>query len=271
MFSSSNSIKWGRLVPQVVYYFSAYCDMVKTGEIAYGEQIRVVVPTGTFGDILAGYIAKQMGLPIEKLVCASNKNNVLTDFIQTGTYDKNRAFHTTMSPSMDILVSSNLERLLFMLMDGDDQKTADCMAALQKEGRYTIDAATLTKLQADFIGGYTDEAQTVDTIADCYAKYGYTVDPHTAVAMNVYEQYKNDVKTVILSTASPYKFPKSVTAGIAPDKVCDNEWELFAVVNEKSGFEIPASLKGLKERPVRFNSKCEAPEMIDEVYDFLKI
>ena len=271
VFSSANSINWGRLVPQVVYYFSAYCDLLKSGAVTVGEEIDFVVPTGNFGDILAGYVAKLMGLPVNKLVCASNKNNILTDFFETGVYDVNRTFYTTMSPSMDILVSSNLERLLFALSGNDDKLISSYMKSLATDGKYGVRADILAKLQAQFAAGYTDEQQTLTTIKKYYDEYGYVVDPHTAVALHVYEQQKTNRKAVILSTASPYKFPASVCKAI--DENCDisDEWKLFEAVRDKSGLSVPASLDGLEDKAVRFDGVCSAEEMVSAIKGFLKI
>lgn len=271
VFSSANSINWGRLVPQVVYYFSAYCDLLSAGEITVGEPVNFVVPTGNFGDILAGYVAKMMGLPVHQLICASNKNNILTDFINTGVYDVNRTFFTTMSPSMDILVSSNLERLLFALSGNDDKRISSYMKELSEKGVYSIDEALLQLLQSQFAAGYTDESQTLKTIEKYYKEYGYVVDPHTAVALNVYEQNTSEYKTIVLSTASPYKFPASVCKGISPKTDTADEWKLFETVRELSGISAPASLADLKEKAVRFGGVCKVPEMADQIREFLKI
>ena len=271
VFSSANSINWGRLVPQVVYYFSAYCDMLKNGDISVGDKINFVVPTGNFGDILAGYVAKMMGLPVNQLICASNKNNILTDFIGSGEYDVNRTFFTTMSPSMDILVSSNLERLLFALSGNDDKLIASYMSDLSTKGKYNVSAEILSALQSQFAAGYTDENATLATIKKYYDEYSYVVDPHTAVALNVYEQTKNECKTVILSTASPYKFPASVCKAIDTNVDTANEWKLFDTVKETSGLQVPPSLADLKEKAVRFDGVCATEEMSERICDFLKI
>ena len=269
VFSSANSINWGRLVPQIVYYFSAYADMVKSGEITYGDKLDFVVPTGNFGDILAGFIAKKMGLPAGRFVCASNQNNVLTDFINTGVYDKNRDFYTTISPSMDILISSNLERLLFILSGYDDAKTADYMKQLSDNGKYTVDADILNSIKSEFSAGYADEKATVAAIKDSYEKYNYVMDPHTAVAYSVAKEFKSDNKLVILSTASPYKFPASVIEGISGKVDVDNEFELFTLLNKTTGVEIPASLSNLKDKQSRFTDYCDKDEMTAKVYEFL--
>ena len=271
VFSSANSINWGRLVPQVVYYFSAYCDMVKNGEINVGEAIDFVVPTGNFGDILAGYVAKLMGLPVHKLICASNRNNILTDFFETGIYDVNRTFYTTMSPSMDILVSSNLERLLFALSGCDDQLIASYMKSLAEEGKYQVRDDIFSALKDQFVAGYTDEDETIATIKKYYDEFGYVVDPHTAVALNVYEKEGSEHKSVILSTASPYKFPASVCKAIEKQANATDEWGLFEVVNAKSHLPVPNSLNGLKEKEDRFMGVCSAEQMADTIKGFLKI
>ncbi len=269
VFSSANSINWGRLVPQIVYYFSAYADLVKRGEIKFGDKLDFVVPTGNFGDILAGFIAKKMGLFAGKFVCASNCNNVLTDFINTGVYDRNRDFYTTISPSMDILISSNLERLLFIMSGSDDKKTADYMNKLNKTGKYSVDEDLLKSIKCEFLAGYADEKATVEAIRDAYERYNYVMDPHTAVAYSVSKQIKCENKTVILSTASPYKFPASVIEGISTKPNVENEFELFEMLNKISGVEIPSSLKNLENKQSRFTEYCKKDEMTQKVYEFL--
>lgn len=275
VFSSANSINWGRLVPQIVYYISAYADLVKEGEIANGETINVVVPTGNFGNILAAYYAKCMGLPIGKLICASNANNVLTDFISTGIYDRNRAFHTTISPSMDILISSNLERLLYALSGCDDAKVRGWFDSLAKEGRYEVDDSVKTKLAADFVGGYCDDAATKATIKELFDKYGYLCDTHTAVAVRVYEDYVaktgDSTKTVIASTASPFKFSSSVLSALIGDTTGLDEFEMVDKLAEVSGCEIPAPLADLRGRDVRFTQCCEKDDMKRVVWEMLGI
>ena len=232
--SSANSINWGRLVPQIVYYFAAYAQLLKAGRITFGDEVDFCVPTGNFGDILAGYYAKRMGLPVHKFICASNSNNVLTDFIRTGTYDKKRAFYTTISPSMDILVSSNLERLLYHLCGEDTEKLTGWMNALQSGGAYTVDAATADAVRALFYGGCCDDKETVEVIRNTFEKDGYLCDTHTAVAVGVYEQYLKETgdntPAVIASTASPYKFPDSVLDAFDCEKPADPfaEAELLA-------------------------------------------
>ena len=271
-FSSANSINWGRLVPQIIYYFSSYCDLLKKGEITLGEKVDFAVPTGNFGDILAGYIAKKMGLFINKLICASNRNNILTDFINTGIYDRNRDFYTTMSPSMDILISSNLERLLFMLSDLDDVLIAGLMEKLKACGKYEISDSLLKKLKSEFIGGYASENDTRSTIGHIYKKYNYVIDPHTAVAFKVAAENRSEHKMIVLSTANPYKFPKSVIEGITgTDTDVKNEFELFDILNKETGLKIPDSLANLEQMSERFNSVCSKQQMADIVKDFLKV
>jgi len=213
-FSSANSINWGRLVPQIVYYVSSYVSLAESGEIAYGDLLNVVVPTGNFGNILAAYYAKMMGVPLGKLICASNINKVLTDFIRTGVYNRNRQFYPTTSPSMDILISSNLERLLYLLTGEDDAQIREWFTALAEKGTYEVTDAVKAKLTEQFYGGFCDDAETKATIAELYQKYGYTCDTHTAVAVKVYEDYRKETgdttKTLIASTASPFKFSASV-------------------------------------------------------------
>lgn len=267
VFSSANSINWGRLLPQIVYYVSAYCDLVRDEQIALGDPINVCVPTGNFGNILAAYYAKQMGLPIRKLICASNKNNVLTDFIQTGVYDRNRPFYATTSPSMDILISSNLERLLFHLMDEDDAAVRDLMEGLKTNGRYTVSQQVLNRLQADFDGGYCDEAETAATIKRLFDTYSYLCDTHTAVAVSVYESYLSrtgdDTKTVIASTANPFKFPHAVLSALGAEAQDADEFEVARKLEELSGNEMPEQLAGLREKPVRFTESFAKDRMND--------
>lgn len=218
VLSSANSINWGRLVPQIVYYISAYCDMVAAGEISIGEKINVCVPTGNFGNILAAYYAEKMGLPVAKFICASNSNNVLTDFIKTGEYDKNRPFYQSVSPSMDILVSSNLERLLFDITGNDAKKVSSMMSKLSKDGKYKLTKALHKKIGNKFWGGFCDDYFTKVQIWKTFTDTGYTLDTHTAVAVDVYEQYVTETgdktKTIIASTASPYKFNRDVLSAL---------------------------------------------------------
>ncbi len=265
-FSSANSINWGRLVPQIVYYVSAYVSLAESGEIAYGDKLNVVVPTGNFGNILAAYYAKQMGVPIGKLICASNINKVLTDFIRTGVYDRNRQFYATVSPSMDILISSNLERLLYLLTDGDDAQIREWFTALNESGRYEVSDAVKAKLTELFYGGFCDDTATKATIAEIYEKVGYTCDTHTAVAVKVYEDYRKETgdttKTIIASTASPYKFSASVLEALnkKPEGNVD-EYDMVEILHEVSSLTIPASLAALKTKARRFEGSIEKADM----------
>lgn len=277
MLSSANSINWGRLLPQIVYYFSSYASMLKNEEITIGEKVNFVVPTGNFGDILAAYYAKEMGLPIHKLVCASNENNVLTDFINTGIYDKNRAFKTTSSPSMDILISSNLERFLFHATGGDDKRIASWMNELKENGRYEVPDLTKNKIREIFWGGFCDDAETFAEIAKVNQEYGYVMDTHTAVAKGVYEKYLRETgdttKTVIVSTASPFKFCDSVLTAIAGEEAVHGKdpFELLDALNQKTELLIPNGLAGLKDKPVIFNTTCEKSEMYDIISHMLNL
>ena len=273
VLSSANSINWGRILPQVVYYISAYCDLLRDGQITMGQRVNFCVPTGNFGDILAAYYAKRMGLPVGKLICASNCNDVLTDFLRTGVYDRNRTFHTTMSPSMDILVSSNLERLLFDLSGENDAEVRDYMAKLNTEGRYEVSDDIKAALKEQYWGGYCDEASTAATIAKYNAEYGYLIDTHTAVAANVMEQYRaatgDDTLTVFVSTASPYKFCNHVLAAIGETPKADGV-ELLDQLHEVSGVTVPRRLAALKGKQRRFDLTAEKQEMDKVVLDFLK-
>ncbi|MBQ7545729.1 MAG: threonine synthase [Clostridia bacterium] len=269
MFSSANSINWGRLVPQIVYYVSAYCDLLADGEIQCGDPINVVVPTGNFGNILAAYYAREMGVPIRKLICASNRNKVLTDFIETGVYDRRRDFYCTSSPSMDILISSNLERLLFLLSGMDDAKTSAWMRALSEQGVYDVGEAMREKIQAVFCGGFCDEDGTKALIRDVYETEGYLCDTHTAVAVQVYRDWRaktgDDSPAVIASTASPYKFSKTVLAAVAPDVQAADEFAMVDALLAKTGFPCPQQLIALKSKPVRFTDCCTRDTMEDAV------
>ena len=271
--SSANSINWGRILPQVVYYISAYCDLVRDGRIVMGDKVNFCVPTGNFGDILAAYYAKRMGLPVGKLICASNCNDVLTDFLRTGVYDRNRPFHNTMSPSMDILISSNLERLLFDLSGENDAQIREYMDALAQSGRYEVSDAIKAALAEQYWGGFCDEAGTSAAIAKYYKEYGYLIDTHTAVAASVMEQYRaatgDKTPTVFVSTASPYKFCDSVLNAIGETPVGDGV-ELLDQLHEKTGVAIPRRLAELKGKARRFDLTCEKPGMDKVVLDFLK-
>lgn len=273
--SSANSINWGRLVPQIVYYFSAYCDMLKNGEISIGDKINICVPTGNFGNILAAYYAKEMGLPVNKLICASNSNNVLTDFIATGEYNKNREFHTTVSPSMDIIISSNLERLLFIMSEKDDELISNYMKLLTDEGKYTVSDEIFGKIKKDFCAGYCSDEMTENEIGKIYEKYNYVVDTHTAVGLKVYEDYLaetgDSTKTVIASTANPFKFNLSVLSAVSENADLDklNEFELLSLLSEIGKIEIPASLKNLKGKDIRFKDVCKKEDMKAQTDKFL--
>ncbi len=275
LFSSANSINWGRLLPQVVYYFSAYCEMMNAGKINPGDKINVVVPTGNFGNILASFYAMNMGLPVNKFICASNSNNVLTDFIRTGTYDRKRKFYTTISPSMDILVSSNLERLLYHLTGGDDKKVAQWMKELSENGSYTVDDELKAKLNALFYGGFCDDKNTQETISRMYREENYLCDTHTAVAVNVYQQYVSETgdntPSVIASTASPYKFAKSVLEAVSDKALPEDEFEMVSALSAETGTPVPAPLASLKDAQVRFTKECAADEMPAVVLESLSI
>ena len=269
VFSSANSINWGRLVPQVVYYISAYAELVKDGEITLGDKINIVVPTGNFGNILAAYYAKHMGVPVNKLICASNINNVLTDFINTGVYDRNRQFYATVSPSMDILISSNLERLLYLMTDRNDALIREWFGKLASEGKYEVNADVKAKLADEFAAGFCDDAQTKETIHSIYEKYSYTCDTHTAVAVNVYNNYKastgDTTKTVIASTASPYKFSAAVLEALE-GKVSDiDEYSKVDKIAELSDIPVPSALADLRNKPERFNDIIDKADQKDYV------
>ncbi|WP_028516680.1 threonine synthase [Ruminococcus flavefaciens] len=269
MFSSANSINWGRLVPQIVYYVSAYAELVKDGEIELGEKINIVVPTGNFGNILAAYYAKHMGIPVNKLICASNINNVLTDFINTGIYDRNRQFYATVSPSMDILISSNLERLLYLMTDKNDAIIREWFGKLASEGRYEVNDDVKAKLKEEFSAGFCDDGQTKATIHSIYEKYSYTCDTHTAVAVKVYKDYKettgDKTKTVIASTASPYKFSAAVLEALEGKKTDIDEYDKVAKIAELSNIPVPSALADLKNKPERFNDVIDKAEQKDYV------
>lgn len=275
--SSANSINWGRLVPQIIYYFSAYADFVKKGRIQFGEKINFVVPTGNFGNILAGFYARMMGLPINRLICAANQNNVLTDFIRTGVYDKNRPFKRTISPSMDILISSNLERLLYHLSERSQAKVARWMESLQEKGHYQVEPEIVAQVQKVFWSDYTSDEETLVTIKEVYEKHGYLLDPHTAVAWDVYEKYLQatgeNLPTVIVSTASPFKFNASVAQAIlGPEALQDKtEFELLELLASQTGMAIPAGLKDLDKRPIRHTQVAAKEEMLAMVKSFLTV
>ncbi|MCL2034720.1 MAG: threonine synthase [Oscillospiraceae bacterium] len=269
MFSSANSINWGRLVPQICYYASAYCDMVKNGEIALGERVNVCVPTGNFGNILAAYYAKHMGVPFKKLICASNANNVLTDFINTGVYDRRREFILTSSPSMDILISSNLERLLFELYEKDDDAVKLLMKKLSADGVYSVSANVARKLKDELYGGFSDEADTAKTIRDTFKAYAYLLDTHTAVGLKVANDYiektGDAAKIIIAATASPFKFTGSILSAITGESSGLDEFEQAKKLSGITGAEIPPRILAMKDKPVRFTEYCEKSGMEDYV------
>ena len=261
--SSANSINWGRLAPQIVYYFAAYAQLLKAGKIAFGDEVDFCVPTGNFGDILAGYYAKQMGLPVGRLVCASNQNNVLTDFLRTGVYTARREFYKTSSPSMDILVSSNLERLLWHVT-GSDAEVAGLMDRLNREGSYTVRPEMLAAIQETFACGWSSEEEVAAEIRTRWERDGYLCDTHTAVAFHVAGQQKRaGVPMVVLSTASPFKFPRSVLAALG-HAAPENDFEAMQALEQATGRTAPASLAGLRQKPERFDAVID-PSQIAEV------
>lgn len=262
--SSANSINIGRLAPQIVYYFKAYADLVRCGRIQIGEPVHFCVPTGNFGDILAGYFAKHMGLPVGKLICASNRNDVLTEFLSTGVYDKRRTFYKTTSPSMDILVSSNLERLL-SLLTGDDAYVAGLMKQLNEQGHYKVSDELLKKLKAEFSCGCCDDAAAAETIGRLWAEENYLCDPHTAVAWNVAEQFgktcSGGAPVVVLSTASPYKFPAAVLSALG-QKAGEDEFAVMEELHARTGVPVPKNLAALREKPVRHKDVIGREDML---------
>ena len=273
-FSSANSINIGRLVPQIVYYVYAYASLVRQGKIKDGQEINVVVPTGNFGNILAAYYAKQMGLPVHKLICASNDNKVLYDFFRTGTYDRKRDFILTTSPSMDILISSNLERLIYRIAGNDAEKNKALMQALNGKGAYTI-TDDMKKQLADFYGNYASEAETAATIKRVYESDQYIMDTHTAVAASVYDKYVKETgdttPTVIASTASPYKFTRSVMNAIDSAYDKQSDFELVDELNKLSGVKVPQAIEDIRQAEVRHDIVCDKEDMLAEVKKFLNI
>ena len=265
--SSANSINIGRLAPQIMYYFRSYKDLLDAGKIRMGDEVNFSVPTGNFGDILAGYLAKQLGLPVGKLICASNANNVLTDFIRTGTYDRKRPLLKTTSPSMDILVSSNLERLLYLL-SGDTELVAGLMKQLNTEGSYTVPAGLLAKIQGEFWAAYCDDARANEIMGRVYHQLGYLCDPHTASGWAAAEDYiaetGDDRAMVVLSTASPYKFPVAVLTAIGGD-TSGTEFEQMERLSQMSGVPIPKNLAGLQGKEEKHTGVIEKEKMLDYV------
>ena len=272
-FSSANSINIGRFIPQITYYVYAYAKLYANGKIAKDEKINIVVPTGNFGNILSAFYAKNMGLPVAKLICASNENKVLYDFFETGKYDKNREFILTSSPSMDILISSNLERLIYWAAGNDAKKNVEFMTALTKEGVYEITPQMQEKLK-DFYGNYASEEETAEAIRTLYEKTGYILDTHTAVASSVYGKYKAETKddqttTVIASTASPFKFSRSVMDAIDPKYDTMEEFELIDELSKIGNVKIPNAIEEIRNAPVRHKATCEVDEMPKVVKEFL--
>ena len=276
-FSSANSINWGRLLPQMVYYFSAYLDLRRSGELKPGEKVNFVVPTGNFGNILAGFYASRMGLPVHRLICAANRNHVLTDFFREGRYNRNRPFFRTLSPSMDILVSSNLERLLFELGGRDPSRIRAWMNRLLESGSYRLDAALQKTLTALFWSHYATDDETLAAIGKTYREHRYLLDPHTAVARAVYEKYRaatgDRVKTIIVSTASPFKFAESVARALLPPAQFAGRTalEIAPLLAKTTGLDLPTPLLDLASRPVRHDTVIERSAMRTEVLDHLNL
>ena len=272
-FSSANSINWGRLCPQIVYYFSAYCDLLAKGDIKAGDEINVVVPTGNFGNILAAYYAKEMGLPIKKLICASNSNSVLTEFLTTGVYNRNREFFTTISPSMDILISSNLERLLYSIAGSEN--VTSWMKQLSENGKYEVDADTLAKIKSEFAAGCCNDEETKATIAKIFKEKDYLCDTHTAVAVKVYYDYKaesgDNTPAVIASTASPFKFSAAVLEAVDGKNENLDEFEMVERLAEVTGKSCPEQLANLRDKAVRFDGCCSKDSMDGVVFNMLGI
>ena len=265
--SSANSINWGRLAPQIVYYFSAYADLLGKGQLQLGEVVNFVVPTGNFGNLLAGYYAKVMGLPIGKLICASNNNNVLTEFLNQGVYNKLRTFHKTLSPSMDILISSNLERLLYHITDGDTLQIKNWMEELTLDGQYRVGEEYLENIKNTFWADWVDDKETLEKITDVFKEYQYVADPHTAVAWKVGERYRQQTgdmtPQIIVSTASPFKFNESVLAAITDSKslVEKDEFSMLYELSQVSGWSVPSALAALEKASVCHNIVCDKEEM----------
>ncbi|MBN1891970.1 MAG: threonine synthase [Clostridiales bacterium] len=271
MLSSANSINWGRLVPQIAYYVYSYLSLLRTEKIEDKEKINVVVPTGNFGNILAAWYAKMMGIPINKLICASNRNKVLSDFFRTGVYDRNREFFRTNSPSMDILISSNLERLLFEITEKDSDRVNQWINDLMQDGKYKVDPTTLRALQSAFVGGFADEAGIAKSIRETYDRCDHVLDTHTAVGFNVYGRYYqrsgDQTKTVFVSTASPFKFVEAVMDALIGNGYSTGRSQevLVRELSEESGLEVPVALDGLAGKPIRHDTRIEKEEMTAEV------
>ncbi len=275
MLSSANSINWGRLAPQIAYYVYSYVELLRQEKIGKGEEINIVVPTGNFGNILAAWFAKQMGIPVRKLICASNRNKVLCDFFSTGTYDRNREFFKTTSPSMDILISSNLERLLYEVTGGNSAQVIEWMTGLNTEGKYSVDKDTLKSLQHSFVGGFADETGVAKTILDVYDRTDHVIDTHTAVGFNIYGRYhtrsNDETKTVFVSTASPFKFAPAVMDSIRGAGYSGGR-SIETVIKEladESGLEIPKSIAELGTKEIRHKDVIDKEQMEDKVAEIL--
>lgn len=275
MLSSANSINWGRLAPQIAYYVYSYVELLRQEKIGKGEEINIVVPTGNFGNILAAWFAKQMGIPVRKLICASNRNKVLCDFFSTGTYDRNREFFKTTSPSMDILISSNLERLLYEVTGGNSAQVIEWMTGLNTDGKYSVDKDTLKSLQHSFVGGFADETGVAKTILDVYDRTDHVIDTHTAVGFNIYGRYhtrsNDETKTVFVSTASPFKFAPAVMdsirgAGYSGGRSIET---VIKELSDESGLEIPKSIAELGTKEIRHKDVIDKEQMEDKVAEIL--
>ena len=270
--SSANSINWGRVLPQIVYYVSAYCDLMRDGKIEKGEPINVCVPTGNFGNILAAFYAREMGVPIARLICASNSNNVLTDFLRTGVYDRNRTFYNTLSPSMDILISSNLERLLYTFSGNDDKEVVRCMSELAASGRYEVSEGVKSRISRLFAAGFCDDRRTKEVIGAMWKEKKYLIDPHTAVAFDVLEQYRKETgdntPAVVASTASPFKFCDSVLSAIGATAL-EEGTGLIDQLSRVTGVAAPAPLAALKGKEIRFHWSVTKEHMVDKVLEML--
>ena len=270
--SSANSINWGRVLPQIVYYISAYCDLLRDEKIQPDQAVNVCVPTGNFGNILAAYYAREMGVPIDRLICASNSNNVLTDFLRTGVYDRNRTFYNTMSPSMDILISSNLERLLYAIT-GEDQQVREYMDELNRTGRYEVSERVKEKIQRLFVGYCCDDTVTQKVISTIYRSFDYLIDPHTAVGFSALTQYREETgdmtPTVVASTASPFKFCDSVLGALGVSELAAGT-AILDQLSQQTGVPVPAPLAVLKDKTVRFGRSVTKEHMVDQVLEMLR-
>ncbi len=274
-FSSANSINWGRLVPQIIYYFVAYIYLLRDGKISLGNKVNISVPTGNFGNILAAYYAYQMGLPVNKFICASNDNKVLTDFLETGVYDIDRDFKKTISPSMDILISSNLERFLFEITDHNEEKINQWYQDLHEEGKFVVDEETKDKIKSLFVGRYASEKETLDTINQIFKECNYLLDTHTAVGVRAYDKYLGhsiDERIAIIdATANPYKFSKAVLEAVQGEVGEENPFDILKKLHKKTGQPVHRGLESLEEKEIRHDRSCSVVEIRDEIKDILKI